>query len=60
MKVEIVVLRGNWEVAVIKGEKILKVSEITKEQAERVVQTEAFLEELTGLRFHINQIPKGH
>lgn len=56
MKFEIVVKQSVKEVARIKGIISVDYSQITKEELEKVIETETLLEKLTGLRFHINVI----
>ena len=57
LKFQITVKRGPLLVTRIQGPALLDPSELTLEEAsEKVLQTEAFLEKLTGLRFHIEQV----
>jgi hypothetical protein len=53
---EIVVKRGISEVCKIEAAMNTPLNAITLADMQRVIATEQFLEKLTGLRFHINQI----
>ncbi len=55
MKFTITVKKGLCTKAYIKGTKDVKKHELSVEDLDKVIQTEAFLEKLTGLRFHINE-----
>ena len=57
LRFEVVVKRGLETVATIHGQRDIDASALTLEElGEKLTQMEAFLEKLTGLRFHIMQI----
>ncbi len=55
LKFNITVSRKNVEVAKILGEQNVRYSSITLEDLSKVPEVEAFLERLTGFRFHIEE-----
>jgi hypothetical protein len=56
MKFEIVFKKGVNVVRRVPGQRSLKPEDLTLREAEQILETEKFLEKLTGLRVWINQI----
>ena len=56
MKVEIVVLESTKEIARITSRIEFNETELSVEEDQQLIDTEALLEKLTGYRFHINLI----
>jgi hypothetical protein len=56
MKFELIFTRGLQTVAHIKGIRELSKEELNLKELEQVITTEQFIEKLTGLRVHINEM----
>ena len=57
MQFNVTFKRGQVIVVTIEGERLLNGDDLTLEEAsQKVLRTEAFLEKLTGLRVHIEQV----
>jgi len=56
LKFKLTFKQGVQDVAVIIGVRDVKGSEITLAELDRIPEVEAFIEKLTGLRLHIDQV----
>jgi hypothetical protein len=54
MRFDIVIKFGTGEVSTLRGQVDLHASHVSVEDAHKIIETEQFLERLTGYRFHIN------
>ena len=56
MKFEVVVIHNAGQRTTHQGRVDLKPESITGIEEQKIIETEQFLERLTGLRFHINPV----